>query len=55
VCGARDISALAQAMTAMLAPAVRSGMGRNALSAVADLTPPAMAARLVALYERLLA
>jgi len=55
VCGARDIGAPAQAMTAMLAPAVRSGMGRNALGAVADLTPPAMAARLVALYERLLA
>jgi UDP-glucose:(heptosyl)LPS alpha-1,3-glucosyltransferase len=54
VCGARDVDALAQAMNTMLASAARSQMARNALAAVADLTPPAMAARLVALYERLL-
>ncbi|MCC6197313.1 MAG: glycosyltransferase family 4 protein [Burkholderiales bacterium] len=54
VCGARDIDALAAAMTSLLAGAVRARAGGNALAAVADLTPAAMAARLVALYERLL-
>ena len=54
VCGARDIGALAAAMTALMGSDARARAGRNALAAVADLTPSAMAARLVALYERLL-
>jgi UDP-glucose:(heptosyl)LPS alpha-1,3-glucosyltransferase len=54
VCGARDIGALAAAMTALLSGAARSRASGNALAAVAELTPPAMAARLVSLYEGLL-
>lgn len=54
VCGARDITALAAAMQRLLAQDERARAAGNALAAVADLTPPAMAARLVALYERLL-
>lgn len=54
VCGARDVGALASAMTALMASDVRARASRNALAAVADLTPASMAARLVALYERLL-
>jgi UDP-glucose:(heptosyl)LPS alpha-1,3-glucosyltransferase len=54
VCGARDVGALARAMTSMLASAERERAGAQALAAVADLTPPAMAARLIALYRRLL-
>ena len=54
VCGARDIGAIARAMNAMLASETRSRAGANALAAVADLTPAAMAARLIGLYERLL-
>ena len=41
-------------MTSLLSPEARARAGANALAAVADLTPAAMAARLVALYERLL-
>jgi UDP-glucose:(heptosyl)LPS alpha-1,3-glucosyltransferase len=54
VCGARDVDAIAAAMTSLLAPDARARAGRNAQAAVADLTPAAMAARLIALYERLL-
>ena len=54
VCGARDIGALAAAMTALMGRDARARAGRNALAAVAELTPSAMAARLAALYERLL-
>ena len=54
VCGARDIGALARAMSAMLAQDVRERAGVRTAAAVADLTPPAMAARLIALYQRLL-
>jgi UDP-glucose:(heptosyl)LPS alpha-1,3-glucosyltransferase len=54
VCGARDIEAIAAAMRALADDAVRSSASRRALAAVADLTPAAMAAQLVALYETLL-
>jgi UDP-glucose:(heptosyl)LPS alpha-1,3-glucosyltransferase len=54
VCSARDIGALARAMTVMLDAASRAAAGRNATQAMAALTPEAMAARLVALYEGLL-
>jgi len=55
VCGARDIEAIAAAMRALLDPAARASAGERALAAVADLTPAAMAAKLVALYRALLA
>ncbi len=54
VTGARDIGAIADAMRALLDAGTRARMGARAVAAMADLTPPAMAARLVALYERLL-
>jgi len=54
VCGARDIEAIATAMRGMLDAAERERAGRAAVAAVADLTPAAMAARLVALYASLL-
>ena len=54
VCGARDIDAIAAAMRTLLDPTVRANASRRALAAVAELTPAAMAARLVALYEALL-
>ena len=54
VCPARDIDALAAARTSLLDREVRTRMSAHALAAVAELTPAAMAARLVALYERLL-
>lgn len=54
VTGARDIGAIAAAMQSLLDPVVRKRMGRAATAAMAPLTPPAMAARLVALYEGLL-
>lgn len=54
VCGARDIGALAAAMTTLLSAPARSRASGNALAAVAELTPAAMAARLVSLYEELL-
>ncbi|MCC6870226.1 MAG: glycosyltransferase family 4 protein [Burkholderiales bacterium] len=54
VVGARDIDAIAASMHALLDPGVRARMATQASAAMADLTPPAMAARLVALYERLL-
>jgi UDP-glucose:(heptosyl)LPS alpha-1,3-glucosyltransferase len=54
VCGARDIGALVRAMSEMLSPQERERAGSQALSAVAGLTPPAMAGRLIGLYQRLL-
>jgi UDP-glucose:(heptosyl)LPS alpha-1,3-glucosyltransferase len=54
VCGARDIDAIAAGMHALLAPAVRSAASGGALAAMRPLTPDAMAARLVALYESLM-
>ncbi len=54
VCGARDIEAIAAAMRAMLDATPREQASRHAIAAVADLTPAAMAARLVTLYETLL-
>jgi len=54
VCGARDVEAIAAAMRAMLDATSREQASRQAIAAVADLTPAAMAARLVALYETLL-
>jgi UDP-glucose:(heptosyl)LPS alpha-1,3-glucosyltransferase len=54
VCAARDIEAIAAAMRALGDETVRANASRRALAAVAELTPDAMAARLVALYESLL-
>jgi UDP-glucose:(heptosyl)LPS alpha-1,3-glucosyltransferase len=54
VCGARDIAALGDAMRELLAPASRERMAVNARMAVANLTPAAMAARLVDLYASVL-
>lgn len=54
VTGARHIDAIADAMRTLLDAGTRERMGARAVAAMADLTPPAMAARLVALYERLL-
>ena len=54
VCGARDIEAIAGAMRGMLDATFRQQAGERAIAAVADLTPAAMAARLVTLYETLL-
>ncbi len=54
VTGARDIGAIAGAMRTLLDAGTRQRMGSGAVAAMADLTPPAMAARLVTLYESLL-
>jgi hypothetical protein len=54
VCGARDIAAIAAAMNALMDETVRANASRRAVAAVRDLTPAAMASRLVALYEALL-
>ena len=54
VCGARDVEAIAAAMGTLLDDTVRADASRRALAAVADLTPDAMAAQLVALYESML-
>ena len=54
VTGARDIDAIAAAMQALLHDGVRVEKSARASAVMADLTPAAMAARLVALYERLL-
>jgi UDP-glucose:(heptosyl)LPS alpha-1,3-glucosyltransferase len=54
VCGARDIGAIADAMHALLAQPMRERAAANALRAVSDLAPDAMAARLVGLYQALL-
>lgn len=54
VCGARDIAAIGGAMHAFLQPSARAQAAAGALRAVTTLTPDAMAARLVALYEAML-
>lgn len=54
VCGARDLAAIRDAMHALLAQPVRERAAANALRAVSDLTPDAMATRLVGLYQALL-
>jgi len=54
VCGARDIDGIAAGMRALLSPEARARAGAGALAAMRPLTPDAMSARLVALYEALL-
>ena len=55
VCGARDIGAIAAAMSTLLAAAARAARaGADALAALRPLTPDAMALRLIELYESLL-
>lgn len=54
VCGARDIGALAAAMTGLLDAGARARAGAGALAALRPLTPEAMAGELVALYDSLL-
>jgi UDP-glucose:(heptosyl)LPS alpha-1,3-glucosyltransferase len=56
IVGARDVAGLAAAMRALASdPARRAHAGARARGAVAALTPEAMAARLIALYDALLA
>ena len=52
--GIDGLEAIAAAMRALGDETVRRNASRRAVAAVADLTPDAMAARLVALYESLL-
>ena len=54
VCNARDVPAIADAMRTLLAPGARKRAADNALRAVAALTPDAMAARMLALYQEIL-
>ena len=54
VCGARDIDAIAAAMHGLLDAQARTSAGAGALAAMRPLTPDAMSARLVALYDELL-
>jgi UDP-glucose:(heptosyl)LPS alpha-1,3-glucosyltransferase len=54
VCGARDIAAIGDAMRGLLAQSVRERAAAGALCAVSSLTPDAMAARLVDLYQAML-
>lgn len=54
VCGARDIAAIAAGMSALLVPAARAVASARAQAAMRPLTPDAMAARLIELYESLL-
>jgi UDP-glucose:(heptosyl)LPS alpha-1,3-glucosyltransferase len=54
VCGARDIGAIANGMSALLDNGARERAGASALAAMRPLTPDAMSARLIALYESLL-
>jgi UDP-glucose:(heptosyl)LPS alpha-1,3-glucosyltransferase len=53
-CGARDVEAIAAAMSGLLDAACRAEQSRQALAAVAELTPAAMGDRLIALYDALL-
>jgi UDP-glucose:(heptosyl)LPS alpha-1,3-glucosyltransferase len=55
VCDVRDLGAIATAMRILLDPAARHRASAGALAAVRPLTPAAMAARLIELYEGLLA
>ncbi|MFO1395890.1 MAG: glycosyltransferase family 4 protein [Burkholderiales bacterium] len=54
VCGARDIDAIAAAMHGLLDAQARMRAAAGALAAMRPLTPEAMSARLVALYDELL-
>ncbi|MFI4888643.1 MAG: glycosyltransferase family 4 protein [Burkholderiales bacterium] len=54
VCGARDIAAIGDAMRALLMQSVRERAAARARRAVSSLTPDAMAARLVDLYQAML-
>ena len=54
VCAARDVGAVAAGMGRLLEPTSRAIASANALAAMRPLTPDAMAARLIALYESLL-
>jgi UDP-glucose:(heptosyl)LPS alpha-1,3-glucosyltransferase len=55
VCDALDVDAVAACMAGLLDGAAREEMGQRALAAVRDLTPDAMSAELVRLYQSLLA
>lgn len=55
VCDARDVPAIAHAMQQLLESDLRARQGAAARAAVLPLTPEAMATRLLALYEGLLA
>lgn len=55
VCGSRDIDAIAAGMRALLDPCTRARASAGALAAMRPLTPDAMASRLIALYDELLA
>ncbi len=54
VCDARDVTALAGHLTALLDPQVRVCLGANARQAVLPLSPSAMTLKLVLLYKQLL-
>lgn len=54
VCDALDVATLAGHMDALAAPGAAAAMTQPARASVADLTPAAMAQRLVALYHGLL-
>jgi hypothetical protein len=53
-CDARDATALAGHMRALLDPETRGRMGANARRAIEPLTPSAMTLKLVLLYKELL-
>ena len=54
VCDAIDVVAIADAMRRLLDPAERAAMGARAVTAVAPLTPDAMAGELIGLYRSVL-
>jgi len=54
VCDARDVTALAGHLTALLDPDIRARLGANARQAVLPLSPSAMTLKLVLLYKQLL-
>lgn len=54
VCEARDVTALAGHLTALLDPTVRTRLGENARQAVLPLSPSAMTLKLVLLYKQML-
>jgi len=55
VVDALDVEGIAASMRRLLDPALRAALGQKARGAVLPLTPATMAAKLVALYEKLLA
>ena len=54
VCGARDIAGLGDAMRALLMPAARTCAAANAICEFSKLTPAAMTAQLLDVYQQLL-